>query len=392
MNGWSERRTGPRVEFRKDVRVIWSGQMAGLVAQSVNLSPTGILLDAFTPEPCPVGADVFCDVALPSGSRLLRGRIAHTRIIASAKVGLGIQFVDLSPLIVAELRGVVEETDGPPERVRVQFEGMRQVVSARAYRTADGFRLETALPFLRAGAEVDIVSSEETPVSGKGRVRSVAFDPPANDGAPRLLIDVRLDLEVGVPAPTAVERTEVVRMMMPRERPGRRRRRAVALGGVGALGAAAAIAVWGGRPSSPELSLTRLLRRPASAAVAPAAARAPSSPLPAVATQASAAPIVVSEASPEPSVEPAHFRMPLVGSLAEAVRYPLRGPEGVAFNFPHARPTVRVGTYRPDVAGIRTIWVRALPGGGTHLRFLFDPGAAPPDVELGIDGIEVTAH
>jgi hypothetical protein len=386
------------VEFRKDVRVIWSGQMAGLLAQSVNLSPTGILLDAFTPEPCPVGADVFCDVALRNGSRLLRGRIAHSRVIATAKVGLGIEFVDLSPLIVAEIRGVVEQPEGQPERVRVQFEGMRQIVSARAYRTADGFRLETALPFLRAGAEVDIVSSEETPVSGKGRVRAVAFDPPTSDGAPRLLIDVRLDLEVGIPTPTAIERTEVVRVPMPKAegRPTARRRprRAIVLGGLLAVGAAA-IAVWGGRPTSPDLSLTRVLRNPASAAVAPVAAtpavRAPSAgPSAAAAEPSAATPIVVPESPPSP--EPARFTLPLVGSLAGAVRYPLRAPRGVAFNLPHARATVRFGTYRPEVAGLRTVWVRALRGGGTHLRFFFDESAAAPDVELGPEGVEVTSH
>jgi hypothetical protein len=391
MNGLSERRTGPRVEFRKDVRVIWSGQMAGLVAQSVNLSPTGMLLDAATPEPAPVGADVLCDVALPNGSRLLRGRIAHTRVIASATVCFGIEFVDLSPHVVAELRDVVQETEGQFQRVRVRFEGMRQIVSARAYRTADGFQLETTLPFLRGGAEVDIVSSADTAVGEKGRVRTVAFEPPNGEGAPRLLIDVRLDLEVGVPAPMpAVERTEVVRIAS--LRPRRQRRRVAVAAGAFAV-AALGIAVWGGR-RSPELTLARVLRLPVSAAGTPAVAAPIGAPsvAPAAAEASAVAPIVVPEPPPDPVPEPAHFTVPLVGSLAGAARYALRGPDGVAYNLPHARAGLRIGTYRPDIEGLRAVWVRALPGGGTHLRFFFEPNAAPPDVELRSDGVLVVAR
>jgi len=131
------------VEFREPVRLIWSGQMNGVEAQAVNLSPAGMLVDLPTPTPCPVGSDVLCDVALPRGTRLLRGRVAHTRPLAAANVGMGIEFIDLSPRVVAELRDLVEGSGEEPQRVRVRFAGTNQIVSARALSTVEGFRLTT---------------------------------------------------------------------------------------------------------------------------------------------------------------------------------------------------------------------------------------------------------
>ena len=52
----------PRVDYREAVRVLWPGEVSGVVARAVNLSSAGILVDAPTPTPCPVGSDVLCDV------------------------------------------------------------------------------------------------------------------------------------------------------------------------------------------------------------------------------------------------------------------------------------------------------------------------------------------
>ena len=191
----------PRVAFRKDVRVIWSGQVGGVIARAVNLSPMGMLVDAPTPTPCPVGSDVLCDVALPLGSRLLRGRVAHRRVLASAKIGMGIEFVDLSPRVVAELRDVVDQGEERPQLVKVRFEGTRQIVSALALPTADGFRFATALPFLRAETEVEIALSPDARVGTKGWVSGVALDQPQGDGPPRLVIDVRVGERTSPPEP-----------------------------------------------------------------------------------------------------------------------------------------------------------------------------------------------
>src|SRR5436309_14094452 len=108
MVGWLGRRAEPRVGFRREVRVIWPGQVSSVVARAVNLSSTGILVDASTPEPCPVGSPIVCDVAFPRGPLRLRGRVAHHRMLSPAKGGVGIAFTDLSPHMVAAPRDAVD--------------------------------------------------------------------------------------------------------------------------------------------------------------------------------------------------------------------------------------------------------------------------------------------
>ena len=191
MVGWLGRRTEPRVGFRREVRVIWPGQVSSVVARAVNLSSTGILVDAATPEPCPVGSPVVCDVALPRGPLRLRGRVAHHRMLSPAKVGMGIAFTDLSPHMVAELRDVVDGSDEKAQLVRLRFAGKNQLVCTRALPTAEGFQFTTALPFLRSDTEVEISLSPDANLTTKGWVSSVALGPAQEDGIPRLVIDIR---------------------------------------------------------------------------------------------------------------------------------------------------------------------------------------------------------
>src|SRR5260370_591406 len=47
---WLGRRSEARVDFCESVRVIWPGEVSGVVARAVNLSPTGILVDALAAE------------------------------------------------------------------------------------------------------------------------------------------------------------------------------------------------------------------------------------------------------------------------------------------------------------------------------------------------------
>jgi len=210
MVGWLGRRTEPRVGFRREVRVIWPGQVSSVVARAVNLSPTGILVDAATPEPCPVGSPIVCDVALPRGPLRLRGRVAHHRMLSPAKVGMGIAFTDLSPHMVAELRDVVDGSDEKAQLVRLRFAGKNQLVCTRALPTAEGFQFTTALPFLRSDTEVEISLSAEANLTTKGWVSSVALGPAQEDGIPRLVIDIRAG-ESAVPrlAPDAAVSGEV---------------------------------------------------------------------------------------------------------------------------------------------------------------------------------------
>ena len=488
MGAWLGRRTEPRVDFRESVRVIWPGEVSGVVARAVNLSSTGILVDAPTPTPCPVGSDVLCDVALPRGPRLLRGRVAHRRVLPSAKVGMGIEFVDLSPREAAELRTVIDEIDDEekqgeekPQRVKVRFRGTNHVVRARAVPTADGFRLVTALPFLKLDTEVDIALSPDASVSARGWVSQVTLEPGEADGAPRLRIDVSVNQsdprrarssdpssdaltpvvetlveavpeyvwepdDLGVSTeppsldgpvelaahgydafqddegePTHVDtiapppRTVTIRegsgamplgeesdlteilTLAPRRSPWR------ALGGgmvAGAIvlaafvGVLVVVKVVGSKASTPAAALEP---RPAPVVAAPPApVIVPPAPVIArpVTPAAAAAPIA---AVPEPDEAPtapalATFTVGLTGSLAGSTRYPLRDPDGVAFNLPHARATMKLGTYRPDVPGLKMVWVRALPGGGAHLRFFFSSSSPPPHVDLTRDAVRVAAR
>ena len=171
--------------------MIWPGQVQSVLARAVNLSPTGILVDATTPEPCPVGSLIVCDVALPRGSLRLRGRVAHHRMLSPAKVGMGIAFTDLSPHMVAELRDVVDESDEKAQLVKLRFAGKSQLVCTRALPTAEGFQFTSALPFLRSDTEVEISLSPDANLATKGWVSSVALAPAQEDGIPRLVIDIR---------------------------------------------------------------------------------------------------------------------------------------------------------------------------------------------------------
>jgi hypothetical protein len=520
MGVWLGRRTEPRVDFREAVRVIWPGEVSGVVARAVNLSSTGILVDAPTPTPCPVGSDVLCDVSLPRGPRLLRGRVAHRRVLPSAKVGMGIEFVDLSPREVAELRDAIQEqgneegdlkSQPAPQRVKVRFEGTEQIVRARAYPSAGGLRLATSLPFLKVDTALDITLAPGVEVGAKGWVSSVALET-GPDGMPRLLIDVRVadrlvdnvgadqwrdsstaltpvvepiipipppvdapspldavpehvweaadhavttaltaadfqeeplalaeavptpaissptlphmphfpletpisasmivSIEPPVEAPLVVEgpgaspafesadETEIVSI----ERPPTDRWRALGGGALaGAVALVAFVAVVALMRNAPPHDVAPLLAPPATQkAVAdelPLVAPPPQpiAVAPAVATPIVAAPAVAAPVAanvPVAAVAPSSdFVVGLTGSLAGSRRYPLSNPDGVAFNLPHASATMKFGTYRPDVPGLRSVWVRALPGGGTHLRFHYTDARPAPRIELTRAGVRVT--
>ncbi|HLK89859.1 MAG TPA: PilZ domain-containing protein [Polyangia bacterium] len=397
------RRAEPRVGFRRDVRVSWPGEMNGVVARAVNLSPTGILVDAPTPTACPVGSSVLCDVALPLGALRLRGRVAHRRVLSPAKVGMGITFVDLSPWVAAELGKVIDESEEKTQPVTLRFAGTSEILCTRAVPTPDGFQFVTALPFLRPETEVDITSSPDGGVGTKGWVSAVTLAGGPDD-IPHLVIDIRaaegapspapLDAPTApadvtavarsttfarpsadVPGPWDPDRTQNVRIRDLSPRRTRARASTLAMLALALAGVTAAIAL---RPtSSPRAAHpSPTPGAPASAAAGPAATPAPT-----------IEPIL--PAPPAPPAEPASFEVGLVGSLAGAERYLLRDPDGVAFNLPKARATMAVGTYNPPVRGLRAVWVRALPGGGTHLRFYYTKSRPSPEVLLQSDGVTV---
>jgi hypothetical protein len=125
----------------------------------------------------------------------------------------------------------------------------------------------------------------------------------------------------------------------------------------------------------------------AAADVPPAAA--PTS-TPVAVAPAAALPIPAEAPVEAPAVAPSsEFVVGLTGSLAGSLRYPLADPDGIAFNLPHATSAMKVGTYHPDVPGLRAVWVRALSGGGTHLRFYYTRVRPGPRIELMRTGVRV---
>src|SRR5450631_253856 len=467
MVGWLGRRTEPRVGFRREVRVIWPGQVSSVVARAVNLSPTGILVDALTPEPCPVGSPILCDVALPRGSLRLRGRVAHHRVLSPAKVGMGIAFTDLSPHMVAELRGVVDESDEKAQLVKLRFAGKSQLICTRALPTAEGFQFTTALPFLRSDTEVEISLSPDANLATKGWVSSVALDHGEGDGIPRLVIDIRAgesatprlapnaavsgEVESSVASPemgavpervwepwdfnaaddastqssqtdppqstvdaaTPVrldpDKTEIIRFRdiqgSPRRRGGGRARTVALTASAVALAAVAAVIAIRIRPpraAAHTVAAPVIVMTPSTASAPPAApvvTVAPTAPPiaeapPTVAPTAKPEPVDAAEPEPpeEPLGETGEFAVGLVGSLRGAHKYALHTPDGVAFNLPNAHSTMKVGTYKPAVRGLRAVWVRHLPGGGTHLRFFYAKSGPAPEGRLHSDGVRVVAR
>jgi hypothetical protein len=475
MVGWLGRRTEPRVGFSRDVRVIWSGEMNGVVARAVNLSPAGILVDAPTPTTCPVGSPVLCDVALPSGALRIRGRVAHRRDLSPAKVGMGIAFVDLSPWVAAELCKVIDESEEKAQPVKLRFAGTSQILCTRALPTAEGFRFTTALPFLRSQTEVDITLSPDAAVGTKGWVSAVSLDR-GQHGVPHLVIDIRavegapertvVDAQIPGGAEVAAEpelelapeagalpdrlwevgdlnetqpgfqrttseesapsdvaaaavstalaepwpadqgpwdpdQTENVRIrdLLPR----RKRLPAGAVAGAACVLAvvtlATALRVSSSRASKAapvSTPLTVALKSPppseAPAGAASQPAATPASTIQPMVEPTVAPTIVPILATSPAAAEASSFKVGLVGSLAGAQRYPLRTPDGVAFNLPKAQATMAHGTYNPAIRGLRAVWVRALPGGGTHLRFYYTKSRPSPDIVLQRDGVRVRDH
>ncbi|HVZ71678.1 MAG TPA: PilZ domain-containing protein [Polyangia bacterium] len=480
MGAWLGRRSEPRVDYREPVRVLWPGEVSGVRARAINLSPAGILVDAPTPTPCAVGSDVLCDVALPrNGQVLLRGRVAHRRLLSAAKVGMGIEFVDLSPMEAAELRDLVDAGHDKPQRVLVHFAGTNQTVRARAHSTAAGLRLTTTLPFLKRGTALDLsLTTDGAAPHARGQVTALGLETNTVDGIPRLLIDVDLDeasvsasvddsvgahlaeeSDVAEPTPVGESMAATLRQAVPAEipehvweadelaseeaittvdlvtppprtrtlsmgatptplnpedltqlvsAPPRPRRASAIIAGM-LVGAAGLIAF--GPTLARRVSHTPVeppaMTPPSQAVAAPAPVAAPPTPPPtppppapveAAPTEA-VVPVPADEpappADPPPAAKaasgPPHFTVGITGSLAGAVRYPLSSPDGVAFNLPHAQPTLKLGVYETALKGVRAVWVRPLAGGGTHVRVLFTASRPVPKVALRPDGVVVTA-
>ncbi|MCG5052393.1 MAG: PilZ domain-containing protein [Myxococcales bacterium] len=180
------------------MHILRPGGRAPIKARSLNLSPTGVFVEAkqdpSTPAlDCPVGAELLCDIPLPGGRRYLRGKVARQQTMPSQAMGLGIRFENLEAADQAILHALVQNATDNSRLVKVRFEGMPEALRSRAVVTQDGLRLQTALPFLRLASTVDVsFIAGESRVETHGRLERVHLEPAPIDGIPRLAVDVAL--------------------------------------------------------------------------------------------------------------------------------------------------------------------------------------------------------
>ncbi|HXI59950.1 MAG TPA: PilZ domain-containing protein [Polyangia bacterium] len=441
MGGWSEQRLEPRVDYRAPVKVMSAGETRQTVAQSLNLSPRGILVD--TPAPYPVGTEIVCDVSLPTGSKTLRGRVVRVQPLSPSSTGVAIVFVDLSPSDLSALRRLVEgqagteweeQGQGDGQQLAVRVSGTTWLFRGNALLKEDGYYLNVPLPFLRLDSAVELAASPSAPVITRALVKGITLEPLGPDGVPRLRIAVRIAgnggalveedvvVDPGVanqpPTPepqfliseeTSHEPTEVTpnRQSAPGDLADRRRdikaRGLLTLVAgllLAATGAAIALYTPPGwlrtrNASAPSTSPTPATASPA-ALGAPQTTVAPTS-APAAATGPQIVPVTVplEGQADKPRFEalPDRFRATIAirGSLQNERHYALVSPPGLAVNLPHARALAPFGRYRTAVRGFREVWINPLHGGGIHLRFLFSaPFAKDPQVDLAPGSVAVS--
>jgi hypothetical protein len=187
----THQRRQQRVAYAASVRVHPPDRHRPFEGRTINLSRSGVLIESL--QPCAVGTEVVCEIALPGGRRQLPGRVTRLQALTPAAVALGIEFTALSQPDADLLSEAVGEDDGRARMVQVRFEGMREPMRSRALLTDDGIRLTTALPFLRlrTGVEVTFLSGKSQ-VQSQGVIRDVELDQMGPDGIPRLAVNVRL--------------------------------------------------------------------------------------------------------------------------------------------------------------------------------------------------------
>jgi hypothetical protein len=428
----THQRRQQRVAYAASVRVHTSGRPHPFEARSINLSSSGVLVESL--QPCAVGTEVICEIPLPGGRRQLRGRVARLEALSPAAVGLAIAFTGLDAPDQELLSEAIGQDDGRTRVVQVRFEGMREPMRSRAQLTPEGLRLTTALPFLRLRSPVEVTFlSGESNVRSKGMIQNVELDQFAEDGTPRLAVNVAFSAEpevqpgdpvavapppepvpaaapLPVPASAAPLPVRPAAAAPPVHAPPRADHTAlIRVLSVAAMVAAAGLVV---------ISVLQL-RGQAPVATAPAPAL-PTTPPPAVAAERRpqvqaqarlpelpAAPAPTAIAVPPPAPPPVLIppplppdtpgpsiesdgaettaSVPISGSTEGMVHYSLGSHrKGVVINLPLAHAEIPVGLHSIRHDGVRYVWIRNRAEGGISVRFLFE--SPPPDERL----LEVT--
>jgi Tfp pilus assembly protein PilZ len=138
-------------------------------------------------------------------------------------------------------------------------------------------------------------------------------------------------------------------------------------------------------PAPPTAEAAPVAAEPAAPpAVAPPPAEAPA----AEDDRGAPAPAAAGGVAAEVEGDTATVTLPLAGTPKNAQHYPLASPPGVAVALPRARPRATAGVYRPG-EGFRQVAIMLRRGGGSQVRFLFDPNVYTADVRFEREAVKL---
>ena len=187
----SSQRAQPRVKYPADVR-LFAGSRDPLAGRSRDLGPAGIYVEAG--ERLAVGTTVVCEMALPSGPVRLQGVVAREQALARevGRVGLGIRFVDLDDGARSQLEGLIPADERAGQLMAIHLDGVKEALRSQAAVTDNGVSVTTTLPFLREGTEVKVAFlAGASRIESRGVVRGVNLAAPAEDGSPRVELQLQ---------------------------------------------------------------------------------------------------------------------------------------------------------------------------------------------------------
>lgn len=365
----------PRLDLERPIFLQSAKTQRKLSAKTKNLSESGMLV--CTPQPMPVDTHLICSLPLGTARRAVRGRVAWVREDRRAPQ-MGIEFLDLSHLDREHLQQLLggealwalsAHAELPPRALEMKAieppaitlscaevalrkkarDGVAQPILLRNTRndaTASQRRLLATPPPLPSQRTADLLARE-----GDWQRPSDSVLTPRNRH-PFLLIFVAIMGPVTLAAsmiPFDLWSETVEKQAL-----------------LSSWAAGLQLKLTGRKPLV--LQFNTLLKKgqaPPPFAVAPRIER---------------------------TADRTTLTVRLKGSLANSQQYPLKQPEGIAFDLPRASTALPFGKYRIAEPGFRALWLDQ-HGVGIRIRVLFDDSLSEGrSTELSERGLIVTLH
>ena len=180
------RRVSPRVPYDEAICLARRDGRGRLYVRGIDLSASG--LHVISAEPCPIGTEVDCALLLPGGPRTVRGKVVRVTALPGG-IGLAIGFAPLEPRVATAIAELVKATTREVLPARLRVAGVERPLRCEAALADGKVRLTANLPFLKLDGGVDVVLGDDERVAAPGVIRSIALDPSADGGAPRLALE-----------------------------------------------------------------------------------------------------------------------------------------------------------------------------------------------------------